>query len=490
MTLIELNENVEENDSEYDDLCEGEDWLKNEIANFSKETNGYLEAPVTQAKDIAPKKLFTYENWGKEIASKISVQKVEQPSSSLSCSYDDTQSRKEKLSLYDNFLKIVELRKKSSDRFKWKAINKPNLFQPIVPCRLISPRLNPSPRAIKTTNIMKRKKALNEITENVTSPGNLPYQNEIFPEASSVRNKVVILVSIADFHKKVVDLLHIYHSKRDKAVRLISFTYRIFNLTRLIKRSLRIKLNLWRRKINHRIRLIRRFIEDCRVPNYRKSIKAFLVKVKKCQLITRTLIQINKARRILLQLHWNKLEIVLRKKEGEKVSLKRQQIRKAGEEERGGVSDKWYKRKQYVQNYLVFVNSVELKHDKAARNDERYKKKHTIVEIKTNDDSVDSKAANGVRERSTIYDLSNADIVDCNLKPLLLRESNENEEPGLIGLEDNISDHPSLPSSRRETIARLSVSQPQGVPLGQPIDAPRLSISESSLPVRYIYIHI
>jgi hypothetical protein len=233
MTLMELNENVEENDSEYDNVYEGEDWLKNEIANFSKETNGYLEAPETQAKDIIPKKLFTYENWGKEIAPKVSVQKVELPSSSLSCSYVDNQSRKEKLSLYGNYLKIVELRKKSSDRFKWKAINKPNLFQPIVPCGLTSPRSNPSPRAVKTTSIKtttttKRKKALNEKTENVTPSGKLPHQNEIFLEALSVRKKVAILVSIACFHEQMVGLLHIYQVILSLGCSVISVAFYFF----------------------------------------------------------------------------------------------------------------------------------------------------------------------------------------------------------------------------------------------------------------------
>jgi hypothetical protein len=508
MKLMELDENVEENDPERDENYEGEDWLKNEIANFNKETNDYLEASETRANETIPSKLFTYENWGKVTAPKVSLQKFERPasSSSVSCSYDENQSRKEKLSLYGNFLKIVELRKKSSDRFKWKAINRPNLFQPIVPSKLITPRSNPSPRVTKTNNIMKKKKGLNERTETMTSPKKLSHQDDIFPEILSLKKKITTLVSIAYFYNKMVGLVHIYHSKRDKAARLISFRYRIFYLTRLIKASFRIKFYLWRRKKIHSIRLIQRFIEDRKVPNYRKSIKAFLLNVKKCQIITRTMIQINKSRRILLQLYWNKLEIVLKKKHAEEKSSKRQQIRKAGAEERGGVSDKWYQKKQHVQNYLVYMDSVELRHDKAARVDERYKKKHTIVEIKTNNSSFDLKTGGVNRKKSTICDLGfgSDDIIESNVKPILPQEWEEEgeEAEGNIS-DDNISEHSSLPSerrgtvarlsisqpvSRKGTIARLSISQPASQPIArpsvsQPVDTARLSISESSLPV-------
>lgn len=507
---MELDENVEEDDSECDENYEGEDWLKNEIANFNKDTNDYLEASENRTNETIPPKLFTYKNWGKETAPKVTLQKFERPLPSLPVSYsfDENKCRKEKLLLYGNFLKIVELRKMSSDRFKRKAINRPNLFQPIVPSKLITPRSNPSPRVTKTTNIMKKKNTLNERTETVTSPGKLFHLNGLFPEILFLKKKIATLVSIAYFYNNIVGLVHIYHSKRDKAARVISFRYRIFYLTRLIKSSFRIRFYLWRRKKIHSIILIQRFIEDRKIPNYRKSIKAFLVKVKKCQIITRSMIQINKARRMLLQVYWNQLEIVLKKKHAGEMSSKRQQLRKAGAEERGGVSDKWYQKKQHVQNYVVYMDSVELRHDKAVRVDERYKKKYAIVEIKTNDSIFDSKTTGVHRNRSTTCDLGfgSDNIVESNVKALLPQEwEEEGEEAEGDISEDNISEHSSLTSERRGTIARLSVSQAVSQPatrlsfsqpvsqpvsqtvsrpsISQPVDNARLSISEFSLPL-------
>jgi hypothetical protein len=90
------------------------------------------------------------------------------------------------------------------------------------------------------------------------------------------------------------------------------------------------------------------------------------------------------------------------------------------------------------------------------------------------------------------------------VKPILPQEWEEEgeEAEGNIS-DDNISEHSSLPSerrgtvarlsisqpvSRKGTIARLSISQPASQPIArpsvsQPVDTARLSISESSLPV-------